>query len=49
MEKKLNILMVDDHPMILEGYKNTLLGADDLNYFIEVTTASDCDSAYDEI
>lgn len=49
MEKKLNILMVDDHPMILEGYKNTLLGADDLNYYIEVTTASDCDSAYDEI
>ncbi|NAS29686.1 response regulator [Flavobacteriaceae bacterium R38] len=48
MEKKLNILVIDDHPIILEGYKNTLLGAD-TDYFIEITTASDCDSAFTEI
>ena len=48
MEKQISILMIDDHPMILEGYKNTLLGAD-LDYFIEITTASDCDSAFNEI
>ena len=48
MEKKLNILMIDDHPMILEGYKNTILGAD-LDYFIEISTAADCDSAFEEI
>ncbi len=48
MEKKLNILMIDDHPMILEGYRNTLLGAN-LDYYIEITTAIDCDSAFNEI
>ena len=48
MEKKLNILMIDDHPIILEGYRNTLLGAN-LDYFIEITTASNCDEAINEI
>ena len=25
MNQKIKILMIDDHPMIIEGYQNTLL------------------------
>ena len=35
--------MVDDHPMIIEGYKNALL--QDHNSFFSIATAHDCDTA----
>jgi len=43
--KHMNILMVDDHPIIIEGYQNVLMGtkADDETLFID--TANNCDTA----
>lgn len=38
------ILMVDDHQMMIEGYKSVLLLND--KYTIETTSANDCESAY---
>lgn len=43
MKKKLKILMVDDHPMILEGYKNALTQINDFDLLID--TANHCDEA----
>jgi two-component system, NarL family, response regulator NreC len=45
---KLNILMVDDHPSIIEGYK-IILNYNDLGYEIETTVAHNCKDAYDII
>ncbi len=46
MESPINILMIDDHPITLDGYKNILISLkeDKSNYLIE--TASDCEEAY---
>ncbi len=41
--------MIDDHPMIIEGYKNTLLGENQKEYQIKIDIASNCDDAYDSI
>ena len=43
---KNNILIVDDHPFIIEGYKNaiTRYNPDEFEFFI--TQAKDCESAY---
>lgn len=43
---KVKTLLVDDHPIILDGYKNILksFNKDELDIIIE--TASDCDEAY---
>ncbi|SEM24120.1 DNA-binding response regulator, NarL/FixJ family, contains REC and HTH domains [Aquimarina amphilecti] len=49
MKKKLKVLMIDDHPMIIEGYKNTLLGENQKEYQIKIDIASNCDDAYDNI
>ncbi|AXT53656.1 DNA-binding response regulator [Aquimarina sp. BL5] len=49
MKKKLKVLMIDDHPMIIEGYKNTLLGENQKEYQIKIDIASNCDDAYDSI
>lgn len=45
----LKILMIDDHPMIIEGYQNTILSSkrDDQEYHIDI--ANDCDAALDFI
>jgi DNA-binding NarL/FixJ family response regulator len=46
MESKvLKILMVDDHPMIIEGYQHTLLATKKENQILEIDIATDCDSA----
>jgi len=46
MENKiLKILMVDDHPMIIEGYQHTLLATKKENQTLEIDIATDCDSA----
>lgn len=44
-----NILIVDDHPFIIEGYKNaiTRYNPSEFNFFI--TQAKDCESAYNII
>jgi len=49
MESELKILMVDDHPMIIEGYKNTLQAtkAEDQELIIDI--ANDCDTANEMI
>lgn len=46
---KNNILIVDDHPFIIQGYKNaiTRYNPNDFEFFI--TQANDCKSAYDII
>ncbi|KAA1242619.1 response regulator [Aquimarina sp. RZ0] len=49
MKKKLKVLMIDDHPMIIEGYKNTLLGENQKEYQIKIDIASNCDDAYESI
>ncbi|WP_397364596.1 response regulator [Olleya sp. R77988] len=41
----LRILMVDDHPMIIEGYQHTLFAAKKENQTLEIDIATDCDSA----
>ncbi|MBT8309293.1 MAG: response regulator transcription factor [Flavobacteriaceae bacterium] len=42
---KLNILMVDDHPMIIEGYQNTLLSTKTDDQDLAIDIASTCDMA----
>lgn len=49
MKRRLKVLIVDDHPMIVEGYKNALLGIDESKYNLNITTADSCDSAFDKI
>jgi len=45
---KLKILMVDDHPSMIEGYK-IILSYNDLGFEIETTSAFSCESAYEII
>ena len=45
MTKKLNILMIDDHPLILEGYKNILLLNRSEEYELTIDTANSCEEA----
>lgn len=43
--KSLHILMIDDHPSMIEGYKS-ILSYNELGYEIKVTPAYDSKSAY---
>ncbi len=43
--QELKILMVDDHPMIIEGYMHTLMTTKKESQTLEIDIASDCDSA----
>ncbi len=45
MKRKLNILIVDDHPVIVEAYKNILTSSDLEMYDFKIDTANDCDTA----
>lgn len=47
MTQKLNILIVDDHPFIIEAYKNTIAGYHPSEFEFTITQANDCKSAYD--
>lgn len=49
MKKRFKVLIVDDHPMIVEGYKNALLGIDSDLYKLTITTAVSCDTAYEKL
>lgn len=44
---KPNILIVDDHPFIIEGYKNAITRYKPKEYEFEIAQAHDCKSAYD--
>lgn len=43
--EKIKILMIDDHPIIIEGYQNTLLLSKKENQELEIITANNCDEA----
>ena len=45
MNQKIKILMIDDHPMIIEGYQNTLLFTKKENQILEIDIANNCDEA----
>ena len=45
MEERYKILMVDDHPMIIEGYQNTLLATKKDHQHLEIDIANTCDIA----
>jgi DNA-binding NarL/FixJ family response regulator len=49
MPHKVNILIVDDHPFIIEAYKNAIKGYNSEDYEFTITQASDCRSGYDNI
>ncbi len=42
---KLKVLMVDDHPSIIEGYK-IILSYNDLGYDLDITAAHNCKEVY---
>ena len=44
--KKNNILIVDDHPFIIEGYKNAITRYNPNEFEFFITQAKDCESAY---
>lgn len=44
-----NILIVDDHPFIIEGYKNAITRYNPKEYDFAILQAHDCKSAYDLI
>lgn len=45
MTERIKILMIDDHPMIIEGYQNTLLFTKKENQELEIDIANNCDEA----
>lgn len=50
MAIKINILIVDDHPFIIEGYKNAIKGYNSKGiYEFVITQAKDCKSGYEAI
>lgn len=50
MKKRFKILIVDDHPMIVEAYKNILTSTDVTDiYRLTIHTADTCDSAIKKI
>ncbi|MBL0736432.1 response regulator transcription factor [Flavobacterium sp. GN10] len=46
---KKNILIVDDHPFIIEGYKNAITRYNPKKYDFSISQAHDCRSGYDII
>lgn len=43
---KKNILIVDDHPFIIQGYKNAITRYNPVDYDFLISEAKDCESAY---
>ncbi|TRX37735.1 response regulator [Flavobacterium restrictum] len=46
---KNNILIVDDHPFIIEGYKNAITRYNPNEYDFAITQSKDCKSGYEAI
>lgn len=49
MVNNINILIVDDHPFIIEAYKNAIKGYATSEHTFSVTQANDCKSGYEMI
>ena len=50
MKKEIKLLMVDDHPVIIEAYKNILVSEDfKEEYEFSIDTAFNCDSGIEKI
>lgn len=49
MQEQYRILMVDDHPMIIEGYQNTLMASKKEHQVLQIDIANNCDLARDLI
>lgn len=45
----IKVLIVDDHPMIIEGYKNALLGINSDEMTLRIDTSDNCDGAFAKI
>ena len=45
MTETIRILMIDDHPMIIEGYQNTLQFTKKEHQVLEINIANNCDEA----
>lgn len=45
MTDTIRILMIDDHPMIIEGYQNTLLFTKKEHQVLDIDIANNCDEA----
>lgn len=45
MEETIRILMIDDHPMIIEGYQNTLQFTKKESQILDINIANNCDEA----
>ena len=45
MTENIKILMIDDHPMIIEGYQNTLRYTKKDSQELEIDIANNCDEA----
>ncbi|GAA4232756.1 response regulator transcription factor [Postechiella marina] len=45
MTQKIRILMIDDHPIIIEGYQNTLLLTKKDSQELDIKIANNCDEA----
>lgn len=45
MTERIKILMIDDHPMIIEGYQNTLQFTKTENQELRIDIANNCDQA----
>ena len=45
MTETIRILMIDDHPMIIEGYQNTLQYTKKDNQILDINIANNCDEA----
>ena len=45
MQETIKILMIDDHPMIIEGYQNTLQFTKKEDQLLQIDIANNCDEA----
>lgn len=49
MKKEIRTLVVDDHPMIVEGYRTAISGMDYEDYLFSIDVANSCDTGYQKI
>jgi len=49
MPQNINLLIVDDHPFIIQGYENVIKRFPNKKYEFTITKASDCKTGYENI
>lgn len=47
--KQIKILIIDDHPIIAEGYRNALLSIENEKISFEIVTSQTCENAYNDL